>query len=116
MSTPAKPEKEKEPEKPAEPPLSALTDRMVEAGAPPLPGDLQYLVIYHPTFNDGVLVHLDIRSKDKRTLLASVERTFQRKQLTVKDFVAMAFEACEQMTFENKLPPAVRKLLIGADL
>lgn len=104
-----------EAEKAPEPPLSHLAERMEEAGAPPLPGDLQYLIQYSPTWNDGVLVILDIRSKDKRKLLASVERRFRRKHLAVKDVVQMAFDACEQLTFEAKLPAPVRRLFIGAE-
>ena len=94
---------------------SSFTERLVDAGAPSLPAELIYVVQYTPHFGDSVKVILDIYSKDQKKLLASQETIVTRKTIHVQDFVRLAKRAVDSLTFESKLPRAVRELLVGAE-
>ena len=94
--------------------LSSFTERLVDAGAPPLPENLMYVVQYTPHFGDSVKVILDVYSKDQKKLLASQETIVTRKTIHVQDFVRLAKRAVDSLSFEAKLPRAVRELRIGA--
>lgn len=96
-------------------PLTTFTERLVDAGAPALPAELQYFVQYTPHFGDSTKIVLDIYSRDQKKLLASQETIVQRKHLRVRDFVQLAFRCVEQLSYESKLPRAVRVLLLGED-
>jgi hypothetical protein len=89
-----------------------LTRRLVAAGAPPLPGDLVYIVSYIDGPRAGWQIVVDIRTKDHKKLLASVERNFGL-DFDEQDVVKMTKEAAERLSIESRLPARVRGLFLG---